>query len=302
MKKVLCLLYHRVNVVKDEIFNLAVSPEHFEEQMNYIKSKYDILRFEDDWEQGERDAVVVTFDDGYADNYIYALPILEKTQVPATIFISTGYVNSGKEYWWDEIVRLLTVKKQYPAKFTLEDKLYSYTWETDTYEKRVELIKTLHWLLKMEPDCRLAFEWFEQLRKWADIDNVARKENLPVSIEELKALSDSELITLGAHTVNHISLGSQTREQQEYEIGKSIRCLNDYIGKSVETFSFPFGSAVHYNSDTLDICRNNGIKKSATTIKKVWRPGDSLDEIPRVAIDDCELEDFIKCVSEYMGD
>lgn len=302
MKKVLCLLYHRVNIIDDKIFNLAVTPEHFKEQMNYIKNNYNILKFDDDWNRGEDNAVVVTFDDGYADNFIYALPILEKEKVPATVFVSTGYVSSNKEYWWDELTRLLTMDKNYPYKFTLNDALYSYSWETDTIGKRLELIKSLHWLLRMEPDYRLAFEWFEQIKKWADIDDTARTENLPVSLRQLMRLSDSEYITLGAHTVNHISLGALTKEQQEYEIGESIRLLSKYTKRSIDTFSFPFGAAADYNIDTIDLCKKYGIKKAATTNASIWKSGESLYKIPRISVSDCKLDEFAESISKYMED
>jgi peptidoglycan/xylan/chitin deacetylase (PgdA/CDA1 family) len=51
--------------------------------------------------------VVVTFDDGYIDNYTFAYPILEELQIPATIFVTSGYIEKEREYWWDELERIL---------------------------------------------------------------------------------------------------------------------------------------------------------------------------------------------------
>lgn len=302
MGKVLCLLYHRVNRIEDPFYNLVVTPEHFEEQMEYLKEHYNIFRFEEDWTRGSDNSVVVTFDDGYADNCIYALPILEKKQIPATIFVSSGYVNANREYWWDELVRLLTRNIDYPEHFALSDNTYSYTWETDTYQKRVDLIKSLHWLLKMEPDYTLAFKWFESLRNWAGIENNPRIENLPINKQQLKKLDESEYITLGGHTVNHISLGAIQKELQEYEISTSVNDLRKQIKGKINVFSFPFGSKVHYNEDTLNICKRNGIIKSATTVKGVWNVGDDQFQIPRVAIEDCEIEEFKQIIHKYMED
>ena len=127
MERVLCLLYHRVNPIPDDIYHLTVSPHNFEEQIRYLKDHFPILRFEEDWTRGGQDGVVITFDDGYGDNHEYALPVLEKYHVPATIFVSTGYVDSGREYWWDEIARVLTRNVDYPEQFELRDSLYHYT-------------------------------------------------------------------------------------------------------------------------------------------------------------------------------
>jgi len=293
MSGILCLLYHRVNPVNDPIFKLTVSPENFDKHMQYIRSHFPILRFEENWTEYSTDSVVVTFDDGYADNYEYALPILEKYHIPATIFVSTGYVNSIQEYWWDELARLLTLDQEYPEQFELIDPLYHYKWDTGTKKKRLELAQTMHWLLKMEPNADLAKEWFRQLRIWGNIEDKGRKENLPLNIKQLGKLSQSEYITIGGHTVNHISLGALSKNAQQFEIGASVNYLRKQLNKRIETFSYPFGSAVHYNTDTIEICKQNRIRKAATTRKGIWHIGDDSYQIPRNVVDNYSESEFI---------
>lgn len=298
MERVLCLLYHRVNPVKDDIYHLTVSPRNFEEQIQYLKEHVPILRFEEDWTKPGEDGVVLTFDDGYVDNYEYALPILEKYHVPATVFVSTGYVNSGREYWWDEIGRVLTRDVDYPKQFELKDSLYHYTWDTGDPEARMEMARSLHWLLKMDPDVERANLWLEQIRSWAGIRAEARRENLPVDSQKLQELSRSEYITIGAHTVNHRSLGVQTKEGQQYEIGASICFLEKELKRKIRTFSYPFGSAVHFNKDTLEICRQKGIVKAATTIKGLWKETTNPYTVPRVEVSDEGREGFGRFMAE----
>ncbi len=297
MGRVLCLLYHRVNPIPDDMYHLTVSPYHFEEQIRYVKKHFPVLRFEEDWTGTDRDSVVITFDDGYRDNYEYALPILEKYHVPATIFVSTGYVDSGREYWWDEIARVLTRDVDYPGQFELKDSLYQYTWDTHSREARIEMIRSLHWILKMDPDVERANLWLEQIRNWAGIGREGRKENLPAGVSQLLELGCSDSITLGAHTVNHRSLGVQTKEGQRYEIGASVSFLERALGRKVNTFSYPFGSPVHFNQDTFEICRQKGIIKAATTVKGLWRENTNPYAIPRVEAADKggrEFEEFMK--------
>lgn len=298
MERVLCLLYHRVNPIPDDIYHLTVSPHNFEEQIRYLKDHFPILRFEEDWTRGGQDGVVITFDDGYGDNHEYALPVLEKYHVPATIFVSTGYVDSGREYWWDEIARVLTRNVDYPEQFELRDSLYHYTWDTRSPEARREMIRSLHWLLKMDPDVERANLWLEQIRAWAGIGCDGRQEHLPVTLSQLQELSRSEYITIGAHTVNHRSLGAQTKEGQEYEIGASIRFLERAIEREVHTFSYPFGSAVHFNQDTFEICRQNRIAKAATTVKGLWREKSNPYAVPRVETEDKGGREFEKFVEK----
>lgn len=298
MERVLCLLYHRVNPVSDDIYHLTVSPRHFEEQIRYLKEHFQILRFEEDWRKPGGEGVAITFDDGYADNYEYALPILEKYHVPATVFVSTGYVDSGREYWWDEIVRVLTKDVDYPKQFELKDSLYHYTWDTGNPEARLEMASSLHWLLKMDPDIERVHLWLEQIKAWAGIEEEARREHLPLTLGQLQALGRSEYITIGAHTVNHRSLGCQTKAGQEYEIGASVCFLEKALRRKINTFSYPFGSALHFNQDTFEICARKGIVKAASTLRGWWEEETAPYAIPRIEAVDQGGEGFKKFLEE----
>lgn len=299
MQKVLCLLYHRIHPVRDDIYHLTVSPKHFEEQIKYLKNHFPIFRFEEDWAEKREDGVVITFDDGYEDNYEYALPILEKYKAPATVFVATGYVDGKQEYWWDELARVLTGNREYPRQFDLQDSLYHYTWETDSYEKRIDLVKSLHWLLRMESEVERANSWITQLRSWAGISPEGRRENLPMNREQLHELSSSQYITIGGHTVNHRSLGAKSLESQQYEIGASVKYLEREFGKEIEVFSYPFGSRMHFNQNTFEACRRHGIKKAASTLRGVWKIGCNPYIVPRMEVKDCSGEDFSKSVWQF---
>lgn len=281
-----------MNPIKDDIWHLTVSPDHFENQIRYLKDHFPLLRFEEDWRGPGGDGVVITFDDGYADNYRYALSILEKYRVPATVFVSTGYVGSGREYWWDAIAGVLTQDRDYPERFELWDSLYHYTWDTRSPEARMEMIRSLHWLLKMDPDVERANLWLEQLRNRTGAGREGREGNLPVDLFQLRKLARSDYITIGAHTVNHRSLGAQTKEGQQYEIGASVSFLEKHLGREICTFSYPFGSAVHFNKDTFEICGQNGILKAATTVKGLWKKDMDPYQIPRMEAPDVAGKDF----------
>lgn len=301
MGRVLCILYHRVNPIKDNLYNLTVSPSEFEEHIRYLVKNYRIIRFEENWEEISEDAIAITFDDGYADNYLYALPVLEKYKVPATIFICSGNIGTCKEFWWDEIERVLTVQENYPEQFHLCDQLYEYTWKTATEYQRKELAKTLRWLLRMESDESCAKDWIEHLKIWAGIiSDEGRTENLSLSKEQLTNLAKSPYITIGAHTVRHLSLGALSDEDQECEIVNSISYLEKELKQKIEVFSYPFGTGSDYNKKTLETCRRNGIKKAATTKIALWNKEDNLLEIPRLSIKNGNLQMLIKDVNRMM--
>jgi peptidoglycan/xylan/chitin deacetylase (PgdA/CDA1 family) len=104
---VVILIYHRVTTLPLDPQMLAVTPANFRAQMRYLKDNFQVLRFEDNWSKVTEPSVVVTFDDGYADNALEALPILEEVGVPGTFFIITGKIDTRQEFWSDELERIV---------------------------------------------------------------------------------------------------------------------------------------------------------------------------------------------------
>ena len=100
------LLYHRVSNLNFDPWKLAIAPEEFDNHMRYIRDNYNIMRFEDDWSNINEKTIIVTFDDGYADNFYNAIPILKKYDIPATFFISTNNIGTNLEFWWDELATM----------------------------------------------------------------------------------------------------------------------------------------------------------------------------------------------------
>src|ERR1051326_2045987 len=108
----LILLYHRVVELSSDPYLLGVRPQRFAEHLEILRKHGRPMQLHQ-LAQALRDgnlprrALVVTFDDGYADNLYTAKPLLERFEVPATIFVTTGYIGRDREFWWDELERLL---------------------------------------------------------------------------------------------------------------------------------------------------------------------------------------------------
>src|SRR5262249_43149366 len=103
------LLYHRVTRLDRDPQLLAVSPEHFAEHLDVLRRKANVVplnKFRGEPRLPSR-AIAITFDDGYADNFVEAKPILERKEVPATVFVVSGFLGSAREFWWDELDRIL---------------------------------------------------------------------------------------------------------------------------------------------------------------------------------------------------
>lgn len=98
---VVLLTYHRIAVLAEDPYQLAVTPENFRRQLDFLRGHFQILPFDGAWDRGDGVRFVITFDDGYADNLENALPILREFEVPAIFFVAAGAVDAGREFPWD---------------------------------------------------------------------------------------------------------------------------------------------------------------------------------------------------------
>lgn len=297
-RKVLVLLYHRVTKLEYDKNLLAVTQDNFYEQMSYLKKNYPIVRFEQDWNEVDEDAVCITFDDGYMDNFTNALPILRELNIPATIFITTAGINTSEELWWDELERiLLDRRRKYEKTFSLEDDFFSCEWPTETVADREELYDTLHWLMYDKISVVKRVDWVRQLRDWSKSGNVGRKENRVMQFN--KDMMQSTLLTIGAHTVNHPSLKNLREQDQRYEISQSIKDLELLFKRRVTVFSYPFGTQNDYDKLTIDICKEENIDKAAANIPGLWSSQCDSYQIPRNIVRNWEINEFIREIEGF---
>lgn len=298
--RVLTLFYHRINNLENDYHRLCVSPENFRQQIQYLKNNYQVLRFEEDWNLTNSDAVTITFDDGYLDNLEYAVPILEEFEIPATIFVSTGTMDQSKELWWDELEYLIFCGDNIPPYFELHDNEFGYRWRTDAWDYRSNCYKSLHYLMKFFVGLDKRENWLKQLWEWRGLKRTPRKENLTVSQEECKKLDASKMITIGAHTVSHPALAALSKEEQESEIKTSIDILAGVLRKKITLFSYPFGGyGTDFNEDSMEICRKYGILKAASTDSLLWDSSISSYKIPRKVVRNWDMLEFDKNIKQY---
>ena len=157
----LILGYHRISAPQDDVYEVCVSPEKFAGHMEALR-KYTQPISLSKLVQGLRrnslspKSVALTFDDGYADNLHVAKPILEKFGIPATVFVCTGYV--GKEFWWDELERLVISSRADPRGLWLQVGGVQFQWnllktglDVDDPEARGQFRRALyHFLLSLD--------------------------------------------------------------------------------------------------------------------------------------------------------
>lgn len=265
MRKVRILLYHRVEYLDDDYNMQAVTPDNFESQMCYLSEHYDVLSLDssiEDWfENGSRDAVIISFDDGYYDFLHNAVPVLEKYHIPATIFITTGNIDSAQENWTDSILRAIFSNNKHNDFFTFEDEFYHGKYPTRNYQEKYDFYQLVRRIfLVSSAEKRKMYE--DALLKWSGLSRTGRKNRRIMTSEEIKKISQKRGISIGAHTVTHACLKHLDVSEQRTEILESKKSLEKIIGKEVKLFSYPFGSQDDYSDVTVGLLKDLGFEKS----------------------------------------
>ncbi|MBI4232785.1 polysaccharide deacetylase family protein [Candidatus Peregrinibacteria bacterium] len=279
------LLYHRVIDLKTDPYLLAVSPKRFSEQISYLKNHYHIISLDQlitSLQQGifPQNSLVITFDDGYLDNYTYAKPILEQLQVPATIFVSTGNLGRNEEFWWDALERLFLIGENLPSDIELALPTKKRHWKLTTPEEMKTAQHELHSLFReMSPD--MVRKSLTMLSSRISVPPGARPEFRVMNEEELRDLASSRFITLGAHTHSHTKLANQTRSAQRADILMSKKILEQILNRNIKHFSYPFGTMDDYNLESLEVVRELGFLSACSNFPGVIRKKVNPYKLPR---------------------
>lgn len=295
---IIVLIYHRVTTLSSDPQQLAVSPTNFLAHMLFLRDNFPILRFEDDWSNIKEPSVVITFDDGYADNVRDALPVLENVGVPATFFVSTGWLGSNREFWWDELERILLGEGKFPSRFELCDESLGKEWTTKCHKDRIALYQEIHLMIK-KIDVVRREDWFNQLHAWAGTAEEGRLTHRAMTICELQKLATSGLTTIGAHTVSHTPLATLSSHEQQLEIVESKKELEKLTGREVKVFSYPFGGKSDYSNETVRLCRNAGFVRAASNFPGHVHHWTDPYQTPRYLVRNWSLEIFKGKLKEY---
>ena len=310
------LIYHRVADVVSDPQLLCVSKTHFAEHLEYLQRYYHPMSLQDlmqDISTGKvpRYRVVVTFDDGYADNLWNATPLLERYNVPATVFVTTSYVGQNQEFWWDELERLLLLPEKLPEKLALdvhgelhkwdlhgseEQKAWNDRWDVTMGfrpSQRHEVYKDLHPLLR-----HLEYEKRQQLlielARWAGVPKDGRSDYLSLNFDELKTLGDNELVEIGSHTVTHSVLSAQPPDVRRMEIVRSKGYLEEILGGPVDSFSYPYGGADAVGEDTIRLVREAGYKVACANFAAPVTRKSTPYWLPRYLVRNWDGEEFAR--------
>ena len=283
--KIIVLMYHRVVNKIGDPWQLAVSPANFELQLAMLRKNFTIISVNElilqiSQKKIKKKCICLTFDDAYTDNFLFAQPLLEKYNCPATFFVPTNFINANKPFWWDVLEELILRSPSLPLKLSLsiKGKNYSFNLKKQTITKD-EFNEQNSWSYKEEPPterCKLYLEvcalfrpfsekevdfYLQQIKEWAGYQ-IKLVYDSAMSFIQLTQLSNNPLFSVGVHTCTHVDLNCHTISEQQLQIMDCAKHLKFQYKNFVNAIAYPFGS---YNKSTLAIVKQQGISVGFTT-------------------------------------
>lgn len=281
---IIIIVYHRIGPKTDEWSFPSLNPHVFETQMIYLKKYFQIISMDEYINLGVQlmskynssRFAIITFDDGYRDSYKNAFPILRSHGIPATIFLTTGFIGSGQLFWWD-IIRYMVWNTKIKC-FKNDIKSYNLSLNLE----KTHLIAQLEYMLKCIPEskknkiiCDL-IDYFN-----VELPNDLGKE-LILSWDEVKEMNENG-IDFGSHTVSHPILSNISITDAIYEINQSKRDIEQKIGMPVNSFSYPNGQPLDFNPSIIKLVKKSGYKCALTTKQKSVSLEEEKFELPRLS-------------------
>jgi peptidoglycan/xylan/chitin deacetylase (PgdA/CDA1 family) len=281
----LILCYHRVLPEKKIMgygpnSGLIISTENFEQQMSYLSSYRTPVTLEEllgtQKQFPEKPKVVVTFDDGNVDNLIYALPILEKYNIPATFYITTGFILGEIQPWWLQLWNCLKMADEFEL-----PELVSHR-KLQNNAQRVESYREIHYNILNGNYSQYKFIYDYLQSKALPIDDQDRY----FSIDEIRHLANHPLITIGAHTHTHTPFNYLSLTEMKNELAKGNEFLRIWSGKQPEHFAYPYGTDNEIGKHHFDVDHFLEIKSAVTTNLGAVSSSDAIDRfnLPRLCV------------------
>jgi peptidoglycan/xylan/chitin deacetylase (PgdA/CDA1 family) len=314
-------MYHRIDNTLCDPWELAVSPENFEQHLQSIKKNWNVFSMDhltDSITKKDlpKNAIAITFDDGYLDNYTNAAPLLEKYNLPATFFITTGSIGTNDQFWWDELQDLILLNETLPKTinlilnnealaFDLLDENYltpklkseikNWNAEQPPVNRRTELYFLL--CKKIQPnEPGLRKKILQEIKQWAGVQS--HQSGTMMNWEQIQLLSDNRLFSIGAHTVNHPALAAHPILTQRKEILDGKMDLQKRLNKEIGGFAYPHGN---YNQETISILREGEFDYAVTTEPRYTIQSARKFELPRFQVKNWNENTFNRYLKQWQS-
>lgn len=325
-RKILILHYHRITEEHSDPWSLCVTPQHFSDHLEILQKYARPMQLQQlikafHTKSLPHKSVVVTFDDDYAaDNLHNAKLLLECYDIPATMFLTTGYIGKTFDFWWDELDSLLLQTDTLSKTLRLSINKDIYQWESN---KAVQCYDADYWHYrrwvngeKEDPCARSALylslyellhhlseeqqqEMIDKLFMWVTIKPTDQQPPCSLSFEDVYALAQGELVEIGAHTVTHPILSTLPLAAQWKEIYKSKAYLEDILRRPITSFAYPYGRQCDYTAETITIVQEAGFNCACTNASGIIGKDTNYFQLPRIQMYNWNGEEFSLQLSRW---
>jgi peptidoglycan/xylan/chitin deacetylase (PgdA/CDA1 family) len=251
------VIYHGICRNHHTRFNsIFLTEKTFEAHLQFYKKYFHAIALNDYYNQqfdNQRFNICITFDDGFANNYKYVLPLMTKYKIPVTFFV-TAIRNEGYDILWNDI--LSYAQKYGPQKIRLmndefyKDKSNRYVSTSNEFLK--DILQSNDFEKKAE-----TINYFEQILSFRH-KKKGQDYWLQMTKEEIKLLSQSPLSTIGCHGYFHNDLSQISLHKASDEIIRSKQFIEISTGKEIDAFAFPYGA---YSREVINAAKSAGFTK-----------------------------------------
>jgi len=283
-----CFNYHRIGDSTRTPFDpniYSCSVEQFKKQLQFFKKHFQVITFNEALLLAQNKLplnkryALITFDDGYIDNYEEAYPVLKEEGISAVFFIPTDYVDSYIVPWWDEIAWMLKNTKE--KEFCFAEKSI-FNLDYSVLDKVIR-----HVLTVIKSDPRTMDEKMLELKiKLGCEYNVdPNDKSLFVSWQQIKEMKSGGM-AIGSHTCSHRILTHINKENQLLELEHSKQSLEQHLGCDIDTVAYPVGQSHTFNDEICEMTARLGYKIGFSFTNAVNDlPLSNLYKISRLGID-----------------
>ncbi len=290
--KVAILSYHRV--VGDDIDRyepgMAVSSDTFTAHMQWLSSRFQIIDLVDytrgylTGELPQRPCAVVTFDDGWLDNYQVAFPIMKRFGICATIFLATDYIDSGREYWtaraeeaiWEIHQRQAKLIRAFPDEHMPAEA--SFVMDILGEDPPLDFLMT-RIIAGMKYNSMENIETIIRFLEFlGEVDTQPRRKVL--NWEEIRRMFAAGM-KFGSHSTSHAIMTTQSASECSYEASMSMKIIQDKLGYRPECFAYPNGD---HNEVVVREVRRSGYSCAVTVNPGFANLGRDLYTLPRFTV------------------
>lgn len=283
------LFWHGIDSkVQNDVETEIIDVEVFEKQIKYLNKYYEVISIEEFEKRFltnsfTNNEVVLTFDDGYANNLYVVEPILNKYNLPYTVFISTEHIATGQYY--PTSVNRIIVKGSGLKKISLPSQNISFSIETENdINNTVDSISNLLKTLTLKRVREITNDLINNVSKdkWLELQEKYNSVR-PMNWDEVIELSNRKNVTIGSHCKYHICChDNQDLEEIERQILESKQIIEDKLKIECNYFAYPNGD---YTNSSNAIVRQAGYKMGFSIQKELSiNNNNDLAVIPRIGV------------------